>query len=127
MSQDLTWQLIKKHNAFLIKRDGVLFSTESGNLRNKNSFKYSGLANFKTVGVELNGNEKGCVFVTKKSGAAARRRPVTSYNKTVLKKDFRRVAKTIRKETQSKYYRRDLTNDAIARWSKISQIKPASS
>lgn len=89
MSQELTWQLIKKHNSFLIRRDGVLFSTEPNNLTNKNSFKYSGLANNSTVGVEINTEGKGCVLVTKKKSSAARRRPASAHNRTVLRKDFR--------------------------------------
>eukprot|EP00011_Vannellida_sp_DIVA3-517-6-12_P014797 CAMPEP_0114612492 /NCGR_PEP_ID=MMETSP0168-20121206/4650_1 /TAXON_ID=95228 ORGANISM="Vannella sp., Strain DIVA3 517/6/12" /NCGR_SAMPLE_ID=MMETSP0168 /ASSEMBLY_ACC=CAM_ASM_000044 /LENGTH=125 /DNA_ID=CAMNT_0001823479 /DNA_START=49 /DNA_END=426 /DNA_ORIENTATION=+ len=125
MSQELTWQLIKKHNCFLIKRDGALFSSEPSNLMNKNSFKYSGLANNNTVGVEINSEAKGCVLVTKKKSAAARRRPAKSQNRVALRKDFRRVAKTIQAETQGKFYRRDLTSAALARWSKISQIKSA--
>eukprot|EP00343_Euplotes_focardii_P010624 CAMPEP_0205831470 /NCGR_PEP_ID=MMETSP0206-20130828/44178_1 /ASSEMBLY_ACC=CAM_ASM_000279 /TAXON_ID=36767 /ORGANISM="Euplotes focardii, Strain TN1" /LENGTH=125 /DNA_ID=CAMNT_0053136137 /DNA_START=27 /DNA_END=404 /DNA_ORIENTATION=+ len=125
MSQELTWQLIKKHNSFLIRRDGVLFSTEPNNLTNKNSFKYSGLANNSTVGVEINTEGKGCVLVTKKKSSAARRRPASAHNRTVLRKDFRRVARTIKAETQGKNYRGDLTSAALARWSKISQIKSA--
>jgi len=39
--------LIKNNNSFLIKRSGVQFSSEAGNLLNKNSFKFSGLANNK--------------------------------------------------------------------------------
>lgn len=44
MSADLIWLLVKDNNSFLVKRNGVEFSRESGNLRNVNAFKYSGLA-----------------------------------------------------------------------------------
>ena len=58
MSDALVWQLIKNNNSFLVKRERsnrsgqVMFSKESGNLMNANSFKYSGLANSKTIGID---------------------------------------------------------------------------
>ncbi|KAF9026255.1 60S ribosomal protein L28 [Haplosporangium bisporale] len=65
MSADLTWLLIKNNNSFLIKRSGVQFSAEAGNLLNKNSFKYSGLANNKvyaatTVSLTVKHGISGC-------------------------------------------------------------------
>jgi large subunit ribosomal protein L28e len=53
MSADLIWSLVKNNNSFLVKRNGVTFSSEAGNLVNRNSFKYSGLAN-KKVNLILN-------------------------------------------------------------------------
>lgn len=46
-SPDLLWQLVKKNNSFLVKRNGnnnasVQFSSEPNNLYNLNTFKYSG-------------------------------------------------------------------------------------
>ena len=58
MSDALVWQLIKNNNAFLVKRErsnrsgAVQFSKESGNLLNVNSFKYSGIANSKAIGID---------------------------------------------------------------------------
>lgn len=55
MSSALIWQLVKDNNSFLVKRgrttrDGsVQFSREAGNLLNVNTFKYSGLANERTI------------------------------------------------------------------------------
>lgn len=57
MSSTLVWQLIKNNNSFLVKRGrtnrggAVQFSTESGNLLNVNTFKYSGLAAATTAGI----------------------------------------------------------------------------
>ncbi|KAG1082847.1 hypothetical protein G6F42_022427 [Rhizopus arrhizus] len=51
MSADLVWAIIKNNNSFLVKRQHVQFSSEPANLMNVNSFKYSGLANYKTVSV----------------------------------------------------------------------------
>ncbi len=52
MSSDLIWELVKKNNSFLIKRDGRQFTTEPGNVANVNSYKYSGLANKKVVDIQ---------------------------------------------------------------------------
>lgn len=57
MSSQLVWELVKKNHAFLRKNaavNGALFSGEPGNLANKHSYKYSGLANrASTVDVAL--------------------------------------------------------------------------
>ena len=42
-------------------------------------------------------------------------------NKTTLTKDFRRVAKSIVKNTETNYYRPDLTKVVLAKWSLISK------
>ena len=57
MSDALVWSLIRDNNSFLVKRGrtdrngAVQFSKEPGNLLNVNSFKYSGIANSKTVDI----------------------------------------------------------------------------
>lgn len=57
MSEALVWHLIRDNNAFLVKRGranrtgAVQFSKEPGNVMNVNTFKYSGIANNKTVHV----------------------------------------------------------------------------
>lgn len=43
-SVDLQWELVRNHNAFIVKRNGYTFSTEPTNLANKHSYKFSGLA-----------------------------------------------------------------------------------
>ncbi len=43
MSDQLVWQSIRGHNAFLRKGlNGMVLSAEKGNLYNKHSYKYSG-------------------------------------------------------------------------------------
>jgi large subunit ribosomal protein L28e len=54
VSPDLLWQLVKKNNKFLVKRNGngsasLQFSSEPNNLYNLNSFKYSGLSRFSCI------------------------------------------------------------------------------
>ncbi len=57
MSAALIWHLVRDNNSFLVKRgrtdrDGsVQFSTEPGNVMGVNTFKYSGLANERTINV----------------------------------------------------------------------------
>ena len=55
MADALVWHLIRDNNSFLVKRgrtrrDGaVQLSAEPGNLLNVNTFKYSGIANSRTL------------------------------------------------------------------------------
>lgn len=85
VSPDLIWGVVKDTNCFLMKKKiagrsgmgkaGAHFSKEPGNLKGVNSFKYSGIANAKTVGIAPGANNKGIVF-TKKIGKADRARKV---------------------------------------------------
>merc|ERR1711907_451601 len=113
-SSDLLWALTKKSNCFLVKRNGLQLTSEPNNLMNKNSFKYSGLANLEAVGDD---DTRGIVLNKKnaKNVSAPKRNIVAA----PLKKDFRKVAKTIKAKTAGKYYRSDLTDAALARWYKI--------
>ncbi|KAG0240888.1 60S ribosomal protein L28, partial [Mortierella sp. GBA43] len=85
MSADLTWLLIKKNNSFLVKRNGVEFSSEAGNLLNKNSFKYSGIANKKTIDISAAPSGRGVVVSTKKASVPAFK-PSKTINKVTLSK-----------------------------------------
>jgi hypothetical protein len=67
MSDSLIWQITKDFNSFQRKRGSTAprrgvttFSAEPGNLMALNSFKYSGIANSKTVSVaEVEGEHSG--------------------------------------------------------------------
>ncbi|KAG0221355.1 60S ribosomal protein L28, partial [Mortierella sp. GBA43] len=85
MSADLTWLLIKNNNSFLVKRNGVQFSSEAGNLLNKNSFKFSGIANKKTIDISAAASGRGVVVSTKKSNVPAFK-PSKTINKVTLSK-----------------------------------------
>lgn len=52
MSSELNWMLIRDFNSFLVKRNGAFFSTESGNLANIHSYKYSALIGGPVVSLE---------------------------------------------------------------------------
>merc|ERR1712216_608605 len=86
--------------------------SEPGNLKNKHSFKYSTLANSKAIGLER--AEDGAVLSTK---LKTKKSPKGMFKKVTLKRDFRRVAKSIKGACAS--YRPDLEKDALARWTVI--------
>merc|ERR1712094_117817 len=113
-SSDLLWALTKKQNAFLVKRNGLQLTSEPNNLMNKHSFKYSGLANLETVGVEDNTGGITLKLKNKKNSSNPKRNVVS-----VDLKGFRKVAASIKNKTEGKYYRKDLSGAALARWYKI--------
>merc|ERR1711981_988272 len=90
-SSDLLWALTRKQNSFLVKRNGLQLTSEPHNVMNKHSFKYSGLANLETVGVEDNTRGITLKLKNKKNSQNPKRNIVP----VDLKKDFRKVAKTI--------------------------------
>merc|ERR1711939_198209 len=118
-SSDLLWALTRKTNCFMVRRTvgtgGCTLTSEPNNLMNKHSFKYSGLANQEAVGIE--DNTRGITLKIKnKKNASNPKRNVLAID---LKKDFRKVAKTIKNKTEGKFYRQDLSAPALARWYKI--------
>merc|ERR1711998_358138 len=74
-----------------------------------------GLANLEAVDIQA--NTKGITFSRKnKKNAHVPARNMVSVD---LKKDFRKVAKTVMNKTEGANYRKDLTKPALARWYKI--------
>jgi len=125
--------LVRNNNSFLVKRDGAQFTKEKGNLLAKNSFKFSGLANPKTVdivvtekkvGVDAESKKpivkKSIVLVQKKTRKSAGLKPSASLTRTVLGKHQNggrnKGAEAIRSLTAKSFYRADLTRYAIARY-----------
>ena len=53
-SESLVWELIKKQNAYLVKRNHNKFSFEPGNLLSRHKFRYSGLARKRVVDLRVN-------------------------------------------------------------------------
>lgn len=102
MSSSLIWEIIRNNNSFLVKRNGFQFNRERNNLTNKNSFKYSGLANAKAVGISTDA-KKGLVL-TKKSRSQSRK-PSKATPSMSLKGTTRQNAKVISAETAGKHYR----------------------
>ncbi|XP_043705761.1 60S ribosomal protein L28-2-like [Telopea speciosissima] len=118
----LIWELVKKNNSFLVKEFGngtasVQFSKESNNLYNLNSFKHSGLANKKTVSIQTAGKDQSVVLATSKT--KKQNKPASSLHKSVMKTEFRRMAKAVVNQVANNYYRPDLKNAALARLSVV--------
>eukprot|EP00249_Psilotum_nudum_P036317 c6795_g1_i1 orf=274-726(-) len=118
VSSDLIWLLVKRNNRYLVKRNGnsnasIQFSTEPNNLYNLNTFKYSGLANKKTVSIAAAGEGLSVVLGTTKTKKT--NKPADSINRSVLKRDFRRMAKAVVNQVADNGYRPDLKNAALAR------------
>ncbi|KAJ0008297.1 hypothetical protein Pint_28880 [Pistacia integerrima] len=117
----LIWEIMKKNNCFLVKEFGrgtasVQFSKEANNLYNLNSFKHSGLANTKTVTIQP-GKDQSVLLATTKT--KKQNKPASLLHKSLLKKEFRRMAKAVANQVSDNYYRPDLKNAALARLSVV--------
>jgi len=122
---DLTWLIIKNRSSFLVKRNGAEFNSEPNNLTNLNSFKYSGLANKKAIGITTGPNNRGVTVVAKKANVASYK-PAKNINKVTLTKGVRRSAKSFISQFTKSHYRPDLRKAALARISALYQSqKPA--
>ncbi|KAH1055098.1 hypothetical protein J1N35_033163 [Gossypium stocksii] len=120
----LIWEVVKKNNCFLVKQfgrgtAGVRFSKEPNNLYNVNSYKYSGLANKKTVTIQPAGKDKSVLLATTKS--KKQNKPSSLLHKSVMKKEFPRMAKAVKNQVTDNYYRPDLTKAALARLSAVNR------
>ncbi|XP_010911931.1 large ribosomal subunit protein eL28y [Elaeis guineensis] len=118
----LIWEIVKRNNAFLVKQFGngnamVQFSKEPNNLYNVNSYKHSGLANKKTVAIQPGGKDLSVVLATSKT--KKQNKPGNLYNRSVMKKEFRKMAKAVKNQVTDNYYRPDLTKAALARLSAV--------
>jgi hypothetical protein len=50
--------IVRNDNSKLVKRDGLQLTSEAGNLANRNTFKYSGIANVRTVDMSIDAEGK---------------------------------------------------------------------
>ncbi|KAK9840357.1 hypothetical protein WJX74_008241 [Apatococcus lobatus] len=117
-SSQLIWALVKKQNVFLHKGlNGTQFSSEPGNLYNRHSYKYSGLANEKTVDIRA-GDDDASLVISKKRPKNINK-PATSVHSVPTKKHAAKVNASVR--TELKNYRPDLTKAAVARASAVSK------
>ncbi len=105
MSSDLIWLLTRSHSSFLVKRNNTVFSKEPGNLVNKPSLKYSGLAPTRTITVAAGPNNKGVQVLTKKNKVASNK-IAKKVQKAVVFKPARTTAKSVK--NIAKKYRSDL-------------------
>ncbi|CAD6896917.1 unnamed protein product [Tilletia controversa] len=119
VSNELEYLLTRTTSSYIVKQNGLprYFSREPRNLAQIHAFKYSGTTNNKTIGIEA--VPGGIVVSTRKSKAA----PNTlkgAYSTTTIKKGGSRRAAGVASNAASKTgYRRDLTQVAVARATKI--------
>ena len=121
-SDNLVWECIKNNNSFMkkvngrSKRSGTMrFSVEKGNLRSLSSFKHSGIANSKAVGVSC--SDKNSAVLSLKT--ASKSDNTIAVEDIPINKSFKRVAKTIEGKVASNFYRPDLKGDALAKFSAV--------
>ena len=112
MSAELCWSIIRKNSCFLKKSHGLTLTKEPNNLTGINSFKYNGLVNKKTVGVDAVASGKGVVLALRKTKGA--RRPAKSLSKTTIQ-GSRHAIKTIQNTLGANGYRKDLSKAAVKR------------
>ncbi|KAL6559948.1 60S ribosomal protein L28A [Orobanche gracilis] len=147
----LIWEIVKKNNSFLVKQFGngtasVKFSKEPNNLCNLHTYKHSGrgganratearkkcalrsvmfkaqeargLANKKTVTIQPGKNQSVLLATTK---TKKQNKPSTLLHKSLLKKEFSRMAKAVSNQVADNYYRPDLKKAALARLSVVNR------
>ena len=120
-SNNLVWECIKNNNSFMKKVNGrsrrtgtMRFSVEKANLRSLSSFKHSGIANDKAVGITVDENKATLNLKTASKSASS-----VSVAEIPINKSFKRVVKTIESSIVSNYYRPDLKSDALAKFSAV--------
>merc|ERR1711937_275171 len=93
----LVWEVTKRNHSFLKKKNGktkrsgtIEFSTEQGNIRSLNKFKYSGIANSKVYDVVPTSDNKAQLVI--KTASKAGKSPAKGVATIPLNKsDFRKV------------------------------------
>lgn len=122
----LLWELTRRNSSFLRKKNGqtkrsgtITFSTEPGNVKSLNLFKYSGLANSKVMDIVCTSDNRAQLITKVASKAASR--PSKTYVRTNVNKDFRRAEKIILGQTADVFYRPDLKAAALAKYTKVYQ------
>lgn len=122
----LTWELVKKNNSFLKKKNGhtkrsgsVTFSTEAGNAKSLNLFKYSGIANSQVVDVVCTDDNKATLL--KKAASKSSKQPSKSMSEINISKDFKRAESVISKQTFDVFYRKDLQAAVMGKYTKVYQ------
>mmetsp|Transcript_46516 Transcript_46516/g.88818 ORF Transcript_46516/g.88818 Transcript_46516/m.88818 type:complete len:124 (+) Transcript_46516:67-438(+) len=106
VSTDVIWLCVKNNNKFLVKRNGMQFSSEPNNLKSLNSYKFSGLCNPEPVSVNAAGAADDLSV------------KVTAKSEIVLKGvDVRQMSRKVESLLQD--YRSDLKGAALSRLSLV--------
>eukprot|EP00566_Odontella_aurita_P036899 CAMPEP_0113538752 /NCGR_PEP_ID=MMETSP0015_2-20120614/7539_1 /TAXON_ID=2838 /ORGANISM="Odontella" /LENGTH=152 /DNA_ID=CAMNT_0000438359 /DNA_START=452 /DNA_END=910 /DNA_ORIENTATION=+ /assembly_acc=CAM_ASM_000160 len=122
ISDSLAWQLVQGNTSFMKKVNGrtkrsgcVKFSVERGNVKSLSTYKYSGIANSRAADVSCT-DENRAVLTTKTASKCATQ-PKKGSVTVPLNKHFAKTDKTIRSQVQTNFYRPDLTQDVLAKYS----------
>jgi len=118
VSSDLIWQCTRKHNSFLVKRNGIVLTSEPGNPSNVNSARFSGLANKKTVDVKAS---KGTVTITMKKAKDQNKPSKALRVVKVNAADPHRVIKTAQKLVKDSFYKPGADRIVATRVGKLAQ------
>jgi hypothetical protein len=123
ISNQLIWEVVKNNNSFLKKVNGrsrrsgtMRFSMERNNLRSISSFKHTGIASTQAVGISSKNDT--AVLYTKTASKSA---TTTAVAETPINKPFAKVAKTLERTIADTFYRPDLKDDALAKYSLVYQ------
>uniref|UniRef100_A0A7S3WS97 Ribosomal eL28/Mak16 domain-containing protein n=1 Tax=Strombidinopsis acuminata TaxID=141414 RepID=A0A7S3WS97_9SPIT len=122
-SPQLIWECVKSNNSFIrksIKATGMpVFSAEKGNMCGLSSYKYTGIANEKVLGIsaQTTGKKETIVMTTRNKKASRIQRPKVSLCDTGLNKASKKGLAQIAKATG--FYRKDLADLAVAKYQKI--------
>jgi len=119
MSADLQWLLIRNYNAFMVKRvrEGPIFSKEPGNPMNIHSFKYSGLANNKTVDIQE--TPSGIQITSKKTKGSPQTIKGSKSTSSIRRNSSSRRTHGIAVSHAQRGYRPDLRKAVVARVSAL--------
>jgi large subunit ribosomal protein L28e len=122
-SAEVQWAVVNKFNSFLFKRNGVTFSTESGNLTNKHSFRASGLVHSRIVRVDADASGKGVAFSVKRTRVGGNKVASAFCKPSVIKNASgpRSVAAKVEKSLNGSFYRMDLIAAAKRRAAAITR------
>ncbi|KAH0469913.1 hypothetical protein IEQ34_001471 [Dendrobium chrysotoxum] len=111
--EPLIWEIVRNNNSFLVKQFG------NGNAKEiiLTSLQIIGLANKKTISIQPGGKDLSVVLATSKT--KQQNKPASVSHRSLLKKEFNKMAKAVTNQVSDNYYRPDLTKAALARLSAV--------
>jgi len=122
----LVWELTRKNNSFMKKKNGrskrsgtISFSVEKGNVKSLHLLKYSGIANSQAVDVQCSDDNRA--QLVKKTASKAGTSPKGTIVESNIKKDFRRAVPHVLKQSADVYYRPDLKEALLGKYTKVYQ------
>ncbi|CAG0915196.1 unnamed protein product [Notodromas monacha] len=119
-SRFLTWEIVKNHHAYIMKRPNIrTLSKEPGNVRNIHSFKANGFIHPKTIDIQPAKDNKGVVITRRKRNKM--NRPAAQTKSMIMKTGPRRLLWKVARVIVTDRYRHDLKKAAMRRASAILQ------